>query len=132
MQAQYGQMRSVSSLYQSMIESLIDFKVVLVLARQLNRQIAQCFYEGKKAAAREPGEPNEPKFVHKSNLQPASQLPWTLIEHLESNFVCRDVRTVKQSANNRVLPSTLINQDDRTAQTVGAKSATGKIGTYKV
>lgn len=99
-------MPAASSLYQSIIESLIDFKVVLVLAGQLNRQVAWCFFDESKSITNR-GDLREPKFF-KTSLRPAVQLPWTLIEHLENNFACREIRVLKQqTAYGRVLPSVL-------------------------
>ena len=111
-QSQFNKMRNASSLYQSMIESLVDFKVVLVLAGQLNRQIGQCLYEDKTSTNLQVGDSKEPKFF-KANLYPASQLPWSLIGHLESNFVCPEIRVPKPAANSRVLPSVLTNTAER-------------------
>ena len=95
-----------------MIESLIDFKVILVLARQLNNQISQCFYEDKKSTDLEHKQIKRPKLI-KANINLTTQLPWTLIRHLESNFICKEIDLkIKQTINHKILPSILISDED--------------------
>lgn len=112
----------VSNVYQSMIESLIDFKVILVLANQLNNQINRCFYD-EKASNFEHKLIKKPKFF-KTNINPKTQLPWTLIKHLESNFVCKEIDIkIKQTINNKILPSILINEEKQAVGLVNPSQA---------
>ena len=121
-------MSHVSNLYQSMIESLIDFKVVLVLANQLNGQISQCFYDDKTTNLDQQNKTvKKPKFF-KTNINATTQLPWTLIKHLETNFVCKEIDLkIKQTINTKVLPSVLVNEFQTTATTTKPSQVTEKV-----
>lgn len=116
-----------------MIESLIDFKVVLVLADQMNHQINQCFYDDKKVNdENDTKNPiNKPK-TFKTNFNPTTQLPWTLIKHLENNFVCREIDLkLKQTMNFRILPSILINKQSSIKPITAADNIVTKIKNFQ-
>lgn len=95
-----------------MIESLTDFKVILVLASQLNNQLSKCFND-EKITNLENKNFEKPKFF-KTNLDSSTQLPWTLINHLENNFICKaiDLEVKECCEKTKILPSILVQSNE--------------------